>query len=86
MTSSSSTVCCRQTPSCWQRTFDLADVPPGREVYVFSIGLPNASDYPAAYTLGPEVYANPAARQTVFRRSWAAPEFGELHVVRLARP
>lgn len=66
--------------------FDLADVPPGREVYVFSIGLPNASDYPAAYTLGPEVYANPTARQTVFRRSWAAPEFGELHVVRLARP
>ncbi|MDP1749382.1 MAG: hypothetical protein Q8L22_07985, partial [Reyranella sp.] len=65
---------------------DLADVPPGREVYVFSVGLPNASDYPAPYALGPEIYANPAARQTVFRRFWAAPETGELHVVRLARP
>jgi hypothetical protein len=66
--------------------FDLADVPPEREVYVFSVGLPNASDYPAPYTLGPEVYANPKARQAVFRRSWAAPETGELHVVRLTRP
>ncbi|MDI1286302.1 MAG: hypothetical protein PSV46_18090 [Reyranella sp.] len=66
--------------------FDLADVPPGREVYVFSVGLPNASDYPAPYTLGPEIYANSKARQTVFRRPWAAPETGELHVVRLARP
>ena len=66
--------------------FDLADVPPGREIYVFSVGLPNASDYPAPYRLGPEIYANPAATQTVFRRPWAAPETGELHVVRLARP
>lgn len=66
--------------------FDLADVPPGRPVYVFSVGLPNASDYPAPYTLGPEVYANPAATQTVFRRPWAAPERGELHVVPLVRP
>lgn len=65
--------------------FDLADVPPGREIYVFSVGLPNASDYPTPYALGPEVYANPAARQTVFRRPWATPETGELHVVRLIR-
>ena len=66
--------------------FDLADVPPGREVYVFSVGLPNASDYPAPYRLGAEIYANPAARQAVFRRAWAAPELGDLHVVRLAHP
>ena len=65
--------------------FDLADVPPGREVYVFSVGLPNAADYPAPYALGSEVYANPTAKQTVFRRPWAAPETGELHVVRLIR-
>ena len=66
--------------------FDLADVPPGREAYVFSVGLPNASDYPAPYALGPEIYSNPAARQTVFRRAWAAPERGDLHVMRLVRP
>ncbi len=66
--------------------FDLADVPSGREVYVFSVGLPNASDYPAPYRLGEEIYANPAARQAVFRRAWAAPELGDLHVVRLAHP
>ncbi len=66
--------------------FDLADVPPGREVYVFSLGLPDASDYPAPYTLGPEVYANPTARQSVFRRFWATPETAELRVFRLARP
>ncbi len=66
--------------------FDLADVPPGREVYVFSVGLPNASDYPAPYRLGAEIYANPAARQAVFRRAWAAPQLGDLHVVRLAHP
>jgi hypothetical protein len=63
--------------------FDLADVPSGREVYVFSVGLPNASDYPASYRLGPDIYANPSARQTVFRRPWAAPEKGDLHVVPL---
>ncbi len=63
--------------------FDLADIPPGREVYVFSVGLPNASDYPASYRLGPDIYANPAARQTVFRRPWAAPEKGDLHVAPL---
>ena len=66
--------------------FDLADVPPGREAYVFSVGLPSASDYPAPYALGPEIYSNPAARQTVFRRAWAAPERGDLHVMRLVRP
>ena len=66
--------------------FDLADVPPGREAYVFSVGLPSASDYPAPYALGPEIYANPAARQAVFRRAWAAPESGDLHVMRLIQP
>lgn len=64
--------------------FDLADLPPGREAYVFSVGPPNVSDFPAPYALGPEIYANPEARQTVFRRSWAAPEIGELHVVRVS--
>jgi hypothetical protein len=66
--------------------FDLADVPPGREVYVFGTGVPKASDYPANYTLGPEIYANPNARQAVSRRFWTAPEIGELHVVRLDHP
>lgn len=66
--------------------FDLADVPPDREIYVFSVGLPNASDYPAPYALGQEIYANPAARQSVYRRFWARPETGDLHVVRLVRP
>lgn len=66
--------------------FDLADVPPGREAYVFSVGLPSASDYPAPYALGPEIYSNPAARQAVFRRAWAAPESGDLHVMRLIQP
>lgn len=66
--------------------FDLADVPPGREAYVFSTGVPEASDYPAGYVLGPEIYANPNAVQTVFRRFWVTPQTGELHVVRIARP
>jgi hypothetical protein len=65
--------------------FNPADVPPGREVYAFSGVTPNASDYPD-YALGPEVYANPEARRTVFRRFWIPPETGELHVVRLTRP
>jgi hypothetical protein len=66
--------------------FDLADVPSGREVYIFSTGAPKASDYPANHALGPEIYVNPNARHSVFRRFWAAPEIGELHVVRLAQP
>ncbi|MGQ0582771.1 MAG: hypothetical protein ACT4O6_12600 [Reyranella sp.] len=66
--------------------FDLADVPPGHEAYVFSVDTPKASDYPAGYVLGPEIYANPSAVQTVFRRFWVAPQTGELHVVRIARP
>lgn len=66
--------------------FNLADLPQGREAYVFSIDPPNLSDFPPPYALGQEVYANPQARQTVFRRSWAAPEIGALHVVRLSRP
>ena len=66
--------------------FDLADMPPGREVYVFGTGVPKASDYPANYTLGLEIYANPNARQAVSRRFWAPPEIGELHVVRLDHP
>lgn len=66
--------------------FDLADVPAGREVYLFSAGVPKASDYPANYASGPEIYANPNARQSVSRRFWSAPEIGELHVVRLDQP
>jgi hypothetical protein len=65
--------------------FDPADVPPGREVYIFSGDAPKASDYPG-YTLGPEIYTNPNARRTVFRRFWVAPETGDLHVVRAVRP
>lgn len=64
----------------------LADVPPGREVYVFSAIFPKASDYPANCTLGAEIYANPNARQAVFRRFRTPPEIGELHVVRLTQP
>lgn len=66
--------------------FDLADVPPGREAYVFSLDAPKASDYPAGYALGPEIYANSNAVQSVFRRFWVAPRTGELHVVRITRP
>lgn len=66
--------------------FDLADVPSGRAAYLLSAGAPDASDYPAGYVLGPEIYANPNARQTVFRRFWASPEIGALHVVRIVRP
>lgn len=66
--------------------FDLADVPPGHDAYVFNVDAPKASDYPAGYVLGPEIYANPNAVQTVFRRFWVAPQTGELHVVRIARP
>ncbi|MDP1838289.1 MAG: hypothetical protein Q8L19_07295 [Reyranella sp.] len=66
--------------------FDLADVPSGHEAYIFSVDAPKASDYPAGYVLGPEIYANPNAVQTAFRRFWVAPRTGELHVVRIARP
>ena len=65
--------------------FNLADVPPGREVYAFSEVVPKASDYPG-YMLGAEIYANPTAHRTVFRRFWVSPETGELYVVRLGRP
>ena len=66
--------------------FDLADVPPESKAYVFSTETPKASDYPAGYVLGSEIYANPNARQNVFRRFWVAPAIGEIHVVPLARP
>lgn len=66
--------------------FDLADVPPGHEAYVFSLDAPKASDYPAGYVLGPEIHASSNAVQMVFRRFWVAPHIGELHVVRIARP
>jgi len=64
--------------------FNPEDVPPGREVYIFSGDAPKPSDYPD-YTLGPEIYANPSAKRTVFRRFWVAPEIGDLHVVRAVR-
>ncbi|OFX01315.1 MAG: hypothetical protein A3D94_12160 [Alphaproteobacteria bacterium RIFCSPHIGHO2_12_FULL_66_14] len=66
--------------------FDLADVPPGREVYVLSTSFPKASDYPTNYMFGAEIYANPNARQAVFRQFRTPPEIGEIHVVRLAQP
>lgn len=66
--------------------FDLADVPLESQAYVFSTEAPKASDYPAGYVLGSEIYANPNARQNVFRRFWVAPAIGEIHVVPLARP
>jgi hypothetical protein len=65
--------------------FDPADVPPGGEVYIFSADVPEASDYPASYVMGPELYANASSRQVVFRRFWVAAEIGPLHVIRVDR-
>jgi hypothetical protein len=66
--------------------FDMADVPRESKAYVFSTEAPKASDYPAGYVLGSEIYTNPNARQNVFRRFWVAPTIGKIHVVPLARP
>ncbi len=66
--------------------FDLANVPPGREVYVLNTSFPKASDYATNYIFGVEINANPNARQAVFGRFRTPPETGELHVVRLAQP
>jgi hypothetical protein len=53
--------------------FDPRDVPPGREIFLFS----------NARREGASVYFNPEARIEVYRRPWAQPRTGELHVTRL---
>ena len=62
--------------------FDPADLPPGRPAYLLS---PVGSEADEGLIVGPEVYANPAARLSVGRRWWVPAIEGELRVYSVGR-
>jgi hypothetical protein len=62
--------------------FDPADLPGDRPAYLLDVA---GSDPPDGIVVGPEVYANPAARLSIGRRWWVPASEGDLRVYSVRR-